>query len=126
DIQASGSAEPEGRHEGGNPVHADRVGQAIEIDVAGLGYGLDEIHPAVVAALALAVQVGAPGQVKLPRAKTRLVWIHYMIGEAGERNDWFDRRARGVNATHCAVEQRRVDVIFQRTVLGPGDAAAEQ
>ena len=47
DVDAGPAAEAERRHERGDPIHAQHIGQAVEVDVAGARDGIIEIDGAM-------------------------------------------------------------------------------
>ena len=79
-------AEAERREERGDAVDAERVGEAVEVDVAGARDGIVEVHVAVLLVVVLAEHARAAGQVEGAGAVLVRLRIHHVIGEAGERD----------------------------------------
>ncbi len=125
-VDAGRAAETELRQEAMDLVDAERLGQVVEIDVAGLDDGLFERRPAVAPFLPVTVLVVVSGQGEPARAERGRVDPDLAIGHAGQADEGFEGRSRGILAVDGPVEEWPVRGITECGIALVIDAGHEE
>ncbi|MNS56656.1 hypothetical protein D3C72_895210 [compost metagenome] len=107
-------------------VDAQLVRQVVEVGVVGTHDGGVHIHPAIAAAVPVAVLVVVVGQLVVAGVEHPAARGDHAAVEAGDGHLRLHRRTGGIQAAQHAVEQRAVDGIAQGGVLFEADALDEQ
>ncbi len=125
-VQRDLLADAELVHIGRQPIDAELVRQVIEVGVVGPHDRRVEVDEAVTGTVPVAILVVVVGQHVIARVEHPARSRDHAGVETGNRYRRFDRRARRVQTTQHAVEQRPVDGITQLGVGLEADAGDEQ